>query len=178
MSEVSATSPPTVTVREELRSVMRNFATGVCVVSTYTDAPAGRVHNALTVNSLTSLSLDPPLVSISIRLESSFLDELMESGVWAVSVLDDGGEDLARIFARPEPERRASLRSLPTEPGSATGAVILDGTAWLECRYHQHVVTGDHVLVIGEVVGLGADHSRSSLVFLHGGFHPFARERV
>ncbi|MCT6778263.1 flavin reductase family protein [Streptomyces rubiginosohelvolus] len=178
MGEVSATSRPVITIQDELRSVMRNFATGVCVVSTFTDAPSGRIHNALTVNSLTSLSLSPPLISISIRLESTFLDELMESGVWAVSVLDDGGEDLARIFARPEEERRRSLRSLPTEPGAATGAVVLDGAAWLECRYHQHVVTGDHVLVIGEVVGLGADSTRSPLVFLHGGFHRFEREQV
>ncbi|MEU5459068.1 flavin reductase family protein [Streptomyces globisporus] len=178
MGEVSATSRPVITIQDELRSVMRNFATGVCVVSTFTDAPSGRIHNALTVNSLTSLSLSPPLISISIRLESTFLDELMESGVWAVSVLDGGGEDLARIFARPEEERRRSLRSLPTEPGAATGAAVLDGAAWLECRYHQHVVTGDHVLVIGEVVGLGEDSTRSPLVFLHGGFHRFEREQV
>ncbi|MCW5254554.1 flavin reductase [Streptomyces sp. SHP 1-2] len=158
-------------MKDDLRSVMRHFATGVCVVSTYSDAEPARRHNALTINSLTSLSLEPQLVSLSIRRDSTFLDDLMESGVWALSILDGGGEDLARIFARPAEERGKALRSLPAEPGAETGALVLDSAAWMECRYRDHLEAGDHLLVVGEVVGAGVRRSRSSLVFLHGAFH-------
>jgi flavin reductase (DIM6/NTAB) family NADH-FMN oxidoreductase RutF len=171
MGEISATHPETTAVKKDLRSAMRHFATGVCVVSTFTDTPSGRRHSALTVNSLASLSLEPPLVSLSIRRGSGFLDDLMASRLWAVSVLDAGSADLARIFARPEAERRRALDSLPAEPGPHTGALLLDSVAWLECRYWNHVPAGDHELVIGEVVGLGIRDSLSPLIFLHGGFH-------
>ncbi|MFJ3933713.1 flavin reductase family protein [Streptomyces sp. NPDC090029] len=175
MGELSAADRPPVAVEDDLRSVMRNFATGVCVVSTFSDAESTRRHNALTINSLTSLSLDPALVSLSIRRDSAFLHDLMESRVWALSLLDGGGEDLARIFARPAEERGKALRSLPSEPGERTGALLLDSAAWMECRYRDHLVAGDHLLIVGEVVGTGVRHTRSSLVFLHGAFHRFER---
>ncbi|MBD0711848.1 MULTISPECIES: flavin reductase family protein [unclassified Streptomyces] len=171
MGELSSANRPAVAVKDDLRSVMRNFATGVCVVSTFSDAESARRHNALTINSLTSVSLDPPLVSLSIRRDSAFVDDLMSSRVWALSILDGGGEDLARIFARPAEERVKALRSLPAEPGGQTGALILDSAAWMECRYHAHLVAGDHLLILGEVVGAGVRNSGSSLVFLHGKFH-------
>lgn len=171
MGESPAANQMAVAVQEDLRTVMRNFATGVCVVTTYSGSAPSRTHNALTINSLTSVSLDPPLISLSIRRESTFLADLMESQVWAISILDADSEDLARIFARPEQERKKALGSLPTRPGEKTGALLLDCSAWLECRYWNHIVAGDHLLILGEIVGLGTSHTRSSLVFLQGGFH-------
>ncbi|MFE7135642.1 flavin reductase family protein [Streptomyces sp. NPDC057638] len=171
MSELPAAQQAPVTLHGDLRSVMRNFATGVCVVSTFTDAGATRRHNAMTINSLTSVSLSPPLISVSIRRESSFADDLMESRVWAVSILDGGSEDLARVLARPSGERQEALSSLPMRSGRHTGALLLDTAAWMECRYQNHLVAGDHLLMIGEVVGAGvSDAHASSLVFLHREF--------
>ncbi|MER6996198.1 flavin reductase family protein [Streptomyces sp. NPDC000410] len=160
-----------VNAQSDLRTVMRNFATGVCIVTTFFDASSGRRHNAITANSLTSVSLDPPLVSLSIRGDSGFLADLMDSRVWATSILDADAADLARIFAGPEQERRRALGGLPTETGTQTGAQLLDGLAWMECRYRDHLVTGDHVMVIGDVVGLGVRGSGSPLIFVQGGFH-------
>ncbi|MGP3984860.1 flavin reductase family protein [Streptomyces sp. KR80] len=178
MGEVPAANQTAVAVKDDLRSVMRNFATGVCVVSTFSDRASPRRHNALTVNSLTSVSLDPPLVSLNIRRDSTFLDDLMESQVWAISILDAEAEDLARIFSRPEQDRRKALCTLPAEPGKETGALLLDSVAWMECRYRNHVVAGDHLLIIGEVVGLGVNDSRSPLIFLQGGFHRIGLDQV
>lgn len=157
----------------DLREVMRNFATGVCVVSTYSDLGTTRRHNAITANSLTSVSLDPPLISLSLRRESGFLTDLLDSQVWGVSILDADAVDTARQFARPQHERDQALRSVPSEPGARTGALLLDSSAWMECRLYDHLVTGDHVMVIGEVVGLGVRGGRPPLVFLQGGFHRF-----
>lgn len=178
MGDLSAANHPPVAVTDDLRSVMRNFASGVCVVSTFSDTESTRRHNALTVNSLTSVSLTPPLVSLSIRRDSTFLDDLMESRVWALSILDGGAEDLARIFARPAEDRMKALGSLPAEPGRQTGALLLDSAAWMECRYRDHLVAGDHLLIVGEVVGAGVNDSRSSLIFLHGEFHRMDRNAI
>jgi flavin reductase len=178
------TNPEGPTMKNDLRDVMRNFATGVCIVSTFSDREpgwdrnAGRRHHAITANSLTSVSLDPPLVSLSIRGDSSFLADLMDSQVWAISILDADAEHVARSFARPKRERDEALGRLPTEPGEHTGALLFDAPAWMECRYRDHLVAGDHVMVIGEVVGLGVRASRPPLIFLQGAFHRFAHERV
>ncbi|WIV61893.1 flavin reductase family protein [Amycolatopsis nalaikhensis] len=69
---------------------MRTFATGVCVATTYRDTPGGRRHDAVTVNSLGSVSLDPPLVSLAFRKESAFLADLLATGRWVVSILPAG----------------------------------------------------------------------------------------
>ncbi|MGW4807285.1 flavin reductase family protein [Kitasatospora sp. NPDC004272] len=162
----------------DLREVMRNFATGVCVVSTYSDRAPGRRHHAFTANSLTSVSLDPPLVSLSIRGDSSFLADLMESRVWGISILDADSERLARAFARSRQQRDEALGQVPTVPGERTGALLFDAPAWMECRYRDHLVAGDHVMVIGEVVALGVRRAGAPLIFLQGAFHRFEHERV
>ncbi|MFI9778629.1 flavin reductase family protein [Streptomyces sp. NPDC051956] len=157
----------------DLRDVMRQFATGVCVVSTYSDDGGERRHSAVTVNSLTSVSLDPPLVSLSFRSDSAFLTDLMHTQAWGISILDGGSEDLARQFARPKAQRDEALRSWPAEVGEHTGTLLFEAAGWMECRYRDHVVAGDHVMVIGEVVGLGVRDTSSPLIFLRGGFHRF-----
>ncbi|WP_258054526.1 flavin reductase family protein [Streptomyces sp. Ru71] len=156
---------------------MRQFATGVCVVSTYEECEAGRVHDAITVNSLTSVSLAPPLISLSFRSDSGFLATLMETQQWGISILDADSERTARLFARPRHEREAALRSLPSEAGRLTGALLFGASGWMECRYRDHLVVGDHVMVIGEVLGLGVHESPSPLIFLQGGFHRFEPQR-
>ncbi|GLW30926.1 flavin reductase family protein [Actinoplanes regularis] len=155
----------------DLRTTMRTFATGVTVVTTYVDGPEGRRHDAMTVNSLTSISLLPPLVSISLRNTSAFLADVLDSGVFAVSILDVGAADLAGTFAAGRPVRTAALRSACTTPGAVTGALIIDSPGWLECTVHRAVPLGDHTLVVGEVVASGVQRRRPPLIFLHGDYH-------
>ncbi|GAA4101367.1 flavin reductase family protein [Streptomyces hundungensis] len=161
----------------DLRDVMRHFATGVCVVTTYEECDGERVHDAITVNSLTSVSLTPPLISLSFRSDSGFLAKLMGTQQWGISILDADSEHTARRFARPRQEREAALRTLPSEPGHLTGALLFGASGWMECRYRDHLVVGDHVMVIGEVLGLGVHDSPAPLIFLQGGFHRFEPQR-
>ncbi|MFI6685579.1 flavin reductase family protein [Streptomyces sp. NPDC050485] len=159
---------------EDLRSVMRYFATGVCIAATWRPTGAGeRRHNAITVNSLASLSLDPALVALSLREDSEFLADVLLSGVFTVSILGADAEDTARTFAGRRPERDRMLREVRTHPGAGTGALLFDAAGWLECRYYDHYTVGDHVQVIGEAVALGtaAEPDTTPLIFLGGGFH-------
>jgi flavin reductase (DIM6/NTAB) family NADH-FMN oxidoreductase RutF len=162
----------------DLRATMRTFATGVTVVTTFVDRPDGRRHDAVTVNSLTSVSLDPPLVAIGLRHASPFLADVLESGVFAVSILDVAAADLAGAFAAGRSQRAAALSALSAAAGAATGALVIDAPGWLECAVHRHVKLGDHTLVVGEVLATGAQERRPPLIFLHGTYHALAPRTV
>ncbi|BCJ51451.1 hypothetical protein Asp14428_29260 [Actinoplanes sp. NBRC 14428] len=158
----------------DLRGTMRAFATGVCVASTYRDTPGGRRHNAVTVNSLGSISLDPPLVSLSFGRSSAFLADLLASGRWAVSILPAGGRELARRLARPSAARAADVAGLPARPGDRTGALVLAGASWLECGLRDRFDLGDHTLVVGDVLAAGPGTPQPTLVFVYGEYHSVA----
>lgn len=166
-----------IAVEPDLRGVMRYFATGVCILSTYLDGPDGRQHDALTVNSLSSVSLDPPLVSVCLREDCSMLGDLLATKAWALSILDVGGDDIARLFARGRESRRSTLRALATTPGEHTGALVLDSPGWLECALRDHLTVGDHTLLIGEVLAAGAADRRPPLIFLRGRYFALGESR-
>lgn len=155
----------------DLRGVMRNFATGVCVATTYRDEAGGRRHDAVTVNSLTSVSLDPPLVSLCLRLESVFLADLLATKRWAISILDSGAREVAGLLAKDRATRANAVGVLPASPGWHTGALVLDSASWMECVLWDSFDVGDHTLIVGEVLAVGERRNGPALVFLHGRYH-------
>lgn len=164
-------------MHRELRQAMRNFATGVCIASTFRDGPGGREHDAVTVNSLLSLSLEPPLVSLSLHRDSGFLADLLASGVWSVSVLDIGADDVARTFARDRAERAHAIGTLSASVGTRTGTLVVDAPSSMECELRQHIEVGDHVMVVGEVVAVSLQERRPPLIFLHGRYQSLGEVR-
>lgn len=152
----------------DLRAVMRHFATGVCVATTYSEQAEGRRHDAVTVNSLLSVSLDPPLVSLCLRLDSAFLGDLLATKKWAVSILPSQARDVAGLLAKDRATRAPTVEALPALPGSQTGALVFDSASWLECVLWDSFDVGDHTLVIGEVVAMNERGHGPSLVFLNG----------
>lgn len=159
----------------DLRDVMRSFATGVCVATTFVDGSVGREHDAVTINSFTSVSLDPPRVSMCLRGDSGFLADLRRTGAWGVSVLDAGAEDLVKVFAGSRQARVAGIRTLSAVTGSLTGCLILDAPSWMECSLYAELEIGDRVMVIGDVVAAGSQQRRPPLIFLDGGLHTLDR---
>jgi flavin reductase (DIM6/NTAB) family NADH-FMN oxidoreductase RutF len=154
-----------------LREVMRSYATGVCLATTYRETLEGtRQHDAVTVNSFTSVSLSPPLVSICLRRDSVFLADLQSSLVWGISILDVCGDDIARQFAQERAARASALDCLGLVPAPRTGAMVMAGRPWLECELYRCVDAGDHVVVIGEVVNAEQAVGRPPLLFLGGRF--------
>ena len=125
---------------------MGTFPTGVTVVTAMDEdgAPLG-----LTVNSFTSVSLDPPLVLVCIDTKSNSHDRLVASGSFTVNVLAAEHDALARRFASNPAEGR--FDGLGWIPGP-TGAPILDGmAAWLACTVEEVYPGGDHSIVLGRV---------------------------
>jgi flavin reductase (DIM6/NTAB) family NADH-FMN oxidoreductase RutF len=149
---------------EEFRSVMGHFATGVTIV-TSRDPEGGPV--GLTVNAFASVSLDPVLVLVCIHRTASGHDPLLGAGHFAVNVLDEHQEALARRFATAD----ASERFLETDvTDGPLGSPLLPGAlAWLECSVRDVFPGGDHSIVLGEVVECQA-HPGRPLLFFRGTF--------
>jgi flavin reductase len=172
-TDPSGTDPSGVDSRRvDLRGVMRTFATGVCVAATYADQANERHHDAVTINSLNSVSLDPPLVSVCLRIESLFLADLLATKKWAVSILPYGGHENARLLAKDRATRAGAIAALPASPGPRTGALVLGSASWLECELWASFELGDHMLVVGEVVAADSRRDGPPLLFVDGGFRP------
>jgi flavin reductase (DIM6/NTAB) family NADH-FMN oxidoreductase RutF len=147
---------------DELRAVMRRVPSGVAVVTV--DLDGQRV--GLTVASLVSLSLEPPLVGFAIRRDAALHELLREARELAVSVLAAGQEHLAQHFARGVPPialwERIPLRSAPGPP-QLEGA-----TAWLRGRVSAEHPTGDHTFFVAEVEAAEPGPPDSRPLVFHG----------
>jgi flavin reductase (DIM6/NTAB) family NADH-FMN oxidoreductase RutF len=147
----------------EQRALFRRWPAGVSVVVAEVD---GR-RAGLTVSSLTSLSLEPRLVGISLALEASLHGVLAEAGVWGVSLLSGGQSGLAQHFARSVPPIALwdGVGVREDDPRLLLGAV-----GWVVARTVDRFVTGDHTLFVGEVESIELGVADSSLVYVHRGY--------
>jgi flavin reductase (DIM6/NTAB) family NADH-FMN oxidoreductase RutF len=144
----------------ELRPVMRRFPSGVAVVTV--DLEGERI--GLTVGSLVSLSLDPPLVGLAVSRQAALHELLRRAGAFGVSLLGEGQEELARRFSRGVPPI-ALWTGVPVREGRR--APLLDGAlGWLECETRAEHAVGDHTLFVGEVVWAEAGTPGRPLVHL------------
>lgn len=136
-----------------LRHAMAHFATGVTVVTTLED---GHDH-AMTANSVTSVSLEPPLVLVCVRKDSGWHDAVLSSGVWGVSIMPTAGRPAATWLSTGGRPLQGQLSRVPHHRGELGVALVDDALATLECRTHALHEAGDHTIVVGEVVSSSAD---------------------
>jgi len=142
------------------RSLFRRWPAGVSVVI----AQVGDRRHGLTVSSLASLSLDPPLVGISIALQASLHELLKDADEWAVSILGGDQERLAQHFARSVPPIALweGIDVRDDDPRLLVGAA-----GWLVARTVEALRTGDHTYFVGEVLSIEEGTAPDSLVYLH-----------
>ncbi len=151
---------------EDLRAVMRRFPSGVVVVTV--DAGGQRV--GLTVGSLVALSLDPPLVGVSVAKQAALHELLREAGGFAVSLLAGGQEGVAQHFSRGVPPI-AMWAGVELEPGE--GAPLLAGAVgWLRCALRSEVDAGTHTFFAGEVTEALTGSATAPLIRLDGAYRP------
>jgi flavin reductase (DIM6/NTAB) family NADH-FMN oxidoreductase RutF len=131
----------------ELRNAFGRFATGVCVVTTV--SPDG-LAAGLTVNSFSSVSLDPALVAWCLGRKAPSLAAFTASTHYVVHVLSADQQQLAQHFARPSEDKFASVRDqLDPTPGQVP--MFSHALARFECRKVAMTDCGDHVMVLGQV---------------------------
>ncbi|MGW7098080.1 flavin reductase family protein [Streptomyces sp. NPDC054838] len=130
-----------------LRSVFRQHAAGVAVITATTSggAPVG-----FTATSLNSVSADPPLLSFTIGTGSSSWPAIRDSEHLGVHILAEHQRDLAGLFARSGADRFGPDTDWTDGP---QGVPVLSGVlAWLVCRVAARVPAGAHRVIIAEVV--------------------------
>jgi 3-hydroxy-9,10-secoandrosta-1,3,5(10)-triene-9,17-dione monooxygenase reductase component len=148
------------------RQVLGHFATGVTIVTTADDGvPAG-----LSVNSFTSVSLEPPLVAFCVARTSSTWPRIRAVGAFCVNILSDDQEDLCRVFATRSPEKFRGVGWRPAESGAP---IIAGSLAWLDCAVESEHEAGDHIIVVGRARELGVAREGRPLVFYRGGYGRF-----
>ncbi len=133
----------------ELKDAYACWATGVTIV---TARVGDRIHG-MTVSAFTEVSLEPPLVLVCIDRVSNTQPLIAEGGAFAVNILARDQELLAKRFACNEAEDRRFL-GLHCETGETGAPLLVGSVANLDCRLVTAHEAGDHILYIGEVVGL------------------------
>lgn len=146
------------------RQVMGRWATGVSVIT----VRCGDEVRGITVNSFTSVSLDPPLVLICIDKRARSHQLLHESGYFCINVLDERQQSLSDRFAG----RRSNEHGDFSDCSNATtsgGIPILDGClAYLACRVVDTRVAGDHTIFVGQVEDACTNGDGNPLIFFAG----------
>lgn len=131
------------------RHVLGHLAGGVAVV---TSRDPGGDPCGLTATAVCSVSLDPPLVLVSVNRSARTHDSLASSRIYAVNLLASGQEELATRFAGKEEEK---FRGLETRTGSTGAPVLTEALGFVDCAVVRDVPAGDHTLFIGRVEAAG-----------------------
>ena len=158
--------------RLEYRRLMGNWATGVSLVTaTGSEGPFGA-----TANSVTSLSLEPPLLLVCFDLEARTLVAVRESGRFCVNMLSAEQEQISRRFAlKTEMAEKFAELAYRDEDGVP---VLEQCLAYVVCEVEQELQAGDHVIVIGRPVRGVQDDEKHPLIFFRGAYWERVAERA
>ena len=145
-----------------LRDALGCFATGVTVVTCVGDdgRPAG-----LTVNSFTSVSLDPPLLLVCLAKEAASAAPLTQADSFAVNVLQTGQQPASIRFATRDEDR---FGTTPWSRGEGGAPILEDSLGVFECERYAVYDGGDHHILVGRVVKASFDASLDPLLYFRG----------
>lgn len=152
---------------EMLKRAMRHWATGVAVVT----SEFGGIRHGMTVNSFTSVSVAPPLVTVTLANTTRTCALVLESGIYAVTILARDQQHLSELFAgriQEEGDRLANLLTFKLE----TGAPLLSGgAAFLDCRVIYQYSMPTSTLFVGEVLAADTvEPARPPLLYYNRAF--------
>lgn len=155
-ADIDTTQPRPATLTAHYRETMRQFPTAVTVLTTA--APDG--PHGMTASSLTSVSLDPPTLLISLQRGSRTRDLLELDAHFTINLLAETQADIAMRFAR-KPGHGA-FAGAAWQISETTGAAVLEtATAHIDCRVSERVEAADHTLVLAEVMAAATHAGRA-----------------
>ena len=144
-----------------LRDALGCFATGVTVVTCLKDGvPAG-----LTVNSFTSVSLDPPLLLVCIAKRAATAEALTTASHFAINVLQTGQQPASIRFSTRDQDR---FGATPWACGEAGAPILEDSLGVFECERYAVYDGGDHHILVGRVVKASFDVGLDPLLYFRG----------
>ncbi|KJZ09398.1 flavin reductase [Halomonas sp. S2151] len=152
------------------REALGHYASGITIITTQLDEePIG-----FTCQSFYSVSMDPPLVSFSVKAGSYSYPRIRQAGRFAVNILSRDQASLSNQFARQGDDK---WRGIDWRPSPSGNPVIADCLYWLGCQIHAEHAAGDHLIVIGEVKALkpGVTKPAPPLLYYQGQYRGLAR---
>jgi flavin reductase (DIM6/NTAB) family NADH-FMN oxidoreductase RutF len=152
---------------QALRQTMRLWTTGVTVLSSHYH---GHQHG-MTVNSFTAISLEPPIILVSLNRESRTYEIVAQSGVFGVTILSDQQQEISERFAGRIPDEADRFQGLETFTLFSGSPFLEGGLAFIDCRVTQSVDFGGNTLFLGEVLGIGNTFDGKPLVYHKQGYH-------
>lgn len=154
---------------QQFRTVLGHLPTGVTIVTAGETEPFA----GMACNSVTSVSLTPPLVSVCPAKTSTTWPDIEATRGFCVNVMGHDQEALCRRFAARGIDR---FDGVAVEPGPR-GPRLATAIAWIECAIHDVVDAGDHVIALGRVESLEARAGIEPIVFFRGAYGRFDAAR-
>jgi 4-hydroxyphenylacetate 3-hydroxylase, reductase component len=151
------------------RQALGSFPTGVAVVT----AGEGQ-HVGITVNSFTSVSLDPPLVLWCIDRRSDRFEAFTHARTFTISVLGTAHEAVSARLSKQGSHSLEGIELLPTQLGPPA---LGEALAWFECEKHAFYDAGDHAILLGRVINFSRHEAGAPLVFFQGRYGALAQEQ-
>jgi len=149
------------TLSEDLRLALRQWTTGVCVVCSQ---QAENLHG-MTVNSFTSVSLDPPIISVSLAKDTRTLHLVQESGKFSISILREDQKNIADRFAGKILDNGDRFKGLDTFVLPDGGIAFQNALAWLECRVRTQIVLENSTLYLADVTFASVYKTEKPLIY-------------
>ena len=146
---------------EKLRHAMRAWTTGVVIVTSLYEGQ----QYGMTVNSFTSISLEPPLICVTLKRLTHTHDLVVKSGMFSVTILTAAQKELSDRFAGKMPTILDRFAGLQTETISLDAPVFKDGMAYFDCRVVNSMPVGENTLFIAEVVDARGEGKGEPLVY-------------
>ncbi|MGB7873547.1 MAG: flavin reductase family protein [Anaerolineales bacterium] len=153
--------PTTTLDPEQLRQSMRAWTSGIAVVT----ASHAEEQHGMTVSSFTSISLEPPLIMISVQTGSRTHKLASQANGFAVTILADDQQEISDRFAGRIPDAEDRLAGIETETLVTGAPFIKGGLAYLDCRVSQSIEVGTNTLFLAEVVSARGNGEGDPLVY-------------
>lgn len=157
---------------KQLRQALGSFPTGVVIVTAW-DTELGAI--GMTMNSFTSVSLNPPMVLFSIDRRCESLARWQAAPGYAINVLASGQERLSNQFARGGPDKWSGVGFTH---GLHKAPVLGDAVACFECTAHRQLDGGDHVMFLAGVARFDSRRDATPLVFHRGSYTTLSQESL
>ncbi len=145
----------------QLRLVMRKWASGVSVVTSHFE----RIKHGMTVSSFTSVSLTPPLITISLMKSSRTLDLVRQSGSFGITILTRQQEEISKIFAGQVSESDDRFSGIDTFTLLTGAPMIANGLAFFDCKISEILDFDTNTLIIGEVIATKLGDQNDPLLY-------------
>jgi flavin reductase (DIM6/NTAB) family NADH-FMN oxidoreductase RutF len=171
---VDAPEPDPGVGEASFRAALGRLPTGVTVVTCIVDG----VDHAMTAGAVTSISLDPPLVLVSVGRIARFHAAILAADGWAISVLPAEARDTAAWFATRGRPLAGQLDGHPYDRAPSTGAAVFrSALSTVECRPYAVYDGGDHSIVVGRVIEVSVRRPDAvPLVHFRGRYHTVGDE--